>query len=81
MGHGFWRDAQIDVLRGGTPDGPWTPIAINLPNSGEYWWFLTPEDLKPFFVAVRTRSLHGGIQMNVTQTAIEIDSKMAQFQK
>ena len=80
-GNEFSRDAQIDVLRSSTKEGPWVPVAINLQNSGEYWWFLTPEDLKPFFIAVRTRSLHGGIQMNVTQTAIEIDSKMAQFQR
>jgi len=80
-GNDLWRDAQIDVLRSNNQGGPWVPIAINLPNNGEYWWFLTPEDLKPFYVAVRIRSLHGGIQMNVTQSAIEIESKMAQFQR
>jgi hypothetical protein len=80
-GHGFWRDAQIDVLRGGTPEGPWSPIAINLPNSGEYWWFLTPEDLKPFYVAVRIRSVEGGIQQDVTKTVITIDPRLSQFQR
>jgi len=72
-GHELWRDAQIDILRGGTKEGPWSPIAINLINSGEYWWFLTPEDLKPFHVAVRIRSFRGGTQMDITRYAITID--------
>ncbi|MCL2005340.1 MAG: hypothetical protein FWG73_04160 [Planctomycetaceae bacterium] len=85
-GQDRWSDAQIDVLRSGTKEGPWIPIAINLPNSGEYWWFLTPEDLKPFHVTVRIRSLHGGIREDVTQYAITIDSeavssRLAQFQR
>lgn len=72
-GHELWRDAQIDIFRGNTKEGPWFPIAINQANSGEYWWFLTPEDLKPFHVAVRIRSFRGGIQMDITQSAIAID--------
>ena len=76
-----WQDAQIDVLRGGTKEGPWTPIAINLPNRSEYWWYLTPEDLKPFYITVRIRSLHGGIREDVTQSAITIDPRLAQFQR
>jgi hypothetical protein len=80
-GRELWRDAQIDVLRSGTPEGPWSPIAINLPNSGEYWWFITPEDLKPFHVAVRIRSVEGGIQQDVTKSAITIDPRLSQFQR
>jgi len=80
-GLGFWQDAQIDVLRSNTQEGPWSPIAINLPNSGEYWWFLTPEDLKPFYVAVRIRSVEGGIQMDVTKSVITIDPRLSQFPK
>ena len=72
-GQELWRDAQIDILRSSTKEGVPSPIAINLPNSGEYWWFLTPEDLKPFHVVVRIRSLYGGIRTDVTQTAITID--------
>jgi len=80
-GQGLWRDAQIDVLRSGAPEGPWAPIAINLPNSGEYWWFITPEDLKPFYVAVRIRSVEGGIQQDVTKSVITIDPRLSQFQR
>jgi hypothetical protein len=69
----LWQDAQIDIFRGGTEEGPWSPIAINLGNSGGYWWFLTPEDMKPFYVAVRIRSFRGGTQMDMTQSAITID--------
>jgi len=73
------RIAQIDILRSNT-EGQWTPIAINLPNNGEYWWYLSPEDLKPFYVAVRIRSLHGGSSMDVTQSTIEIAPRLAVFQ-
>ena len=81
-GNEFSHDAQIDILRSSTKEGPWIPVAINLQNSGEYWWFLTPEDMKPFHVAVRIRSLIAGIQMDVTQSVITIDpAKLAQFQR
>jgi len=80
-GNELWRDAQVDVLRSGTPEeGQWSPIAINLPNSGEYWWYLSPEDLKPFYIAVRIRSLSGGSSVSVTQKKIEIDPRLAVFQ-
>jgi len=71
-----WHDAQIDILRSSTKEGQPSPIAINLPNNGEYWWFLTPEDLKPFYVVVRIRSMHGGIHTDITQTAITIDPQL-----
>jgi len=79
-GNEFWQDAQIDVLRSNTKEGERIPIAINLPNNGTYWWFLSPEDLKPFYVTVRIRSLHGGIHTDITQYPITIDpSRLAQF--
>jgi len=80
-GHELWRDAQIDVLRSNNQEGQWSPIAINLPNSGEYWWFITPEDLKPFYVAVRIRSLEGGIQLDATKSVITVDPRLSQFQR
>lgn len=72
-----WQDAQIDVFRSPSKEGHWSPIAINLPNNGEYWWFLTQEDLKPFYITVRIRSLRGGISGDVTQTAITIDPQIS----
>jgi len=68
-----WGNAQIDILRSNTRGGQGTPIAINLRNSGEYWWYLSPEDLKPFYIVVRIRSLHGGTSVDVTQQQIAID--------
>ena len=76
----LWNDAQIDVLRSGSAESSWIPIAINLRNNGEYWWYLSPEDLKPFYIAVRIRSLHGGSSVDVTQKRIEIDPRLAVFQ-
>ena len=68
-----WHDAQIDVLRGSTREGPWIPIATNLPNNGEYWWYLTSADTaRPFYLAIRIRSFTGGVQMSITPS-ITID--------
>jgi hypothetical protein len=78
-GDALWQDAQIDILRSSTKEGQRIPIAINLRNDGEYWWFLSPEDLKPFYVTVRIRSLHG-IHSDVTHTAIEIEPRLAMLQ-
>jgi hypothetical protein len=66
-----WKDAQIDILRSNTKEEQ--PIALNLPNNGEYWWFFTPEDLKPFHVVVRIRSLGVDIHTDITPQAITID--------
>ena len=76
----LWSGAQVDVFRYGMHEGQWSPIAINLPNNGEYWWYLSPEDLNPFYIAVRIRSPHGGNSVDVTQEKIEIDSRFAVFQ-
>jgi hypothetical protein len=75
VGDALWNNAQIDIFRSVTVTGVWQPIAINLRNSGEYWWFLTQEDLKPFYIMVRIRSLHGGVGNDITQTPIEINPK------
>ena len=80
-GHESWHNAQVDVLRSDTKEGPWVPIAINLPNNGEYWWFLTPEDLKPFYIAVRLRSFQSGTRVDSTQRAIDVGSRLAQLQR
>ncbi|MDR3199359.1 MAG: hypothetical protein LBU34_15935 [Planctomycetaceae bacterium] len=68
-----WQESQIDILRGSSKQGPWQPIAINLHNNGEYWWFLTSLDLTPFFIMVRIRNIYNGTISDITQSPIEID--------
>lgn len=71
-GQEHWNDAQIDILRRNTETGQWSPVTTNLSNNGEYWWYVTPEDLKPFYVAVRIRSPRSGVRVDVTQSAIDV---------
>ncbi len=52
VGNDESRSGLIDVLRATSLDGPWQPIAKSLPNSGEYWWYLSEIDLEPFYVRV-----------------------------
>lgn len=73
IGDAPWQESQIDILRGSSEQGPWQPIAINLRNNGEYWWFLTSLDLNPFFIMVRIRSLHSGTASDITQSPININ--------
>ena len=76
IGDESWRTAHVDVLRGTSPQGPWFPIATNLPNSGEYWWFVTNDDFKPFYVSVRLRVLSGASTVDATRSPIRIDSTL-----
>ncbi len=71
-----WRTAYVDVLRGASPQGPWLPIATNLPNNGEYWWFVTNDDFKPFYVSVRLRAPSGASTADATRSPIRIDPAM-----
>ncbi len=74
-----WHDAQIDVMRSTDTAGPWFPVATNLPNSGEYWWYLSAEDLKPFYIMVQMRSLHGGVHVDARQPRDQPDALAHSF--
>jgi hypothetical protein len=73
IGDALWQESQIDILRGSAINGPWQPIAINLRNNGEYWWFLSSLDLNPFFIMVRIRNFQSGVTSDVTDSPIEIN--------
>jgi hypothetical protein len=60
---------QVDVLRRFEGTETFVPIAINLENNGQYWWFASPDDLKPFYLQVRLRSPLG-IQTDTTPSPI-----------
>jgi hypothetical protein len=66
-----WKDAQVDVLRSFNGQEPFFPVAINLDNTGQYWWFLSAEDFKPFYLRIRIRST-AGIFADSTKTPIHI---------
>ncbi|MDR2345679.1 MAG: hypothetical protein LBE18_06400 [Planctomycetaceae bacterium] len=61
-----------DILRGESSTGPWQPIAIGLPNNGEYWWYFSPEDKKPFYLMIRTRNAIDIIGEDITQAPITV---------
>ncbi|MDR2642926.1 MAG: hypothetical protein LBC74_09045 [Planctomycetaceae bacterium] len=62
----------VDVLRGESENGLWQPIAIGLPNNGEYWWYVSPEDKKPFYIKIRTRNSVEVICEDTTKSPITI---------
>lgn len=71
-----WHGVQVDVLRGATLQGPWLPIATNLPNNGEYWWYVSVDDMQPFHLMVRLRTLSGIVGGNATRQPIRLDPTM-----
>ena len=75
IGDAPWRDAQVDVMRSTDIRGPWFPVTTNLPNNGEYWWYLSADDLKPFYVMIHLRSLRGGFHVDATKSPIRINPK------
>lgn len=75
VGDDSWKSARIDVLRGASSNGPWEPISTHLPNTGEYWWFLTSDDLKPFHLMIRTQGPQGNLS-DATQTPIQIPAEL-----
>ena len=76
IGNESWQSAYVDILRGTSPLGPWLPMATNLPNNGEYWWFVTKEDFKPFHVSVRLRLSSGASTSDATRLPIRIEPAM-----
>lgn len=75
-----WRDARIDLFRcADIPEAemssPWFPVATNLPNSGEYWWYLSNDDFKPFRILLQIRAPQGSVHFDTTRSAIRIDPK------
>ncbi len=67
------KEGQIDVQRAVSPDGPWQPIVRSLPNSGEYWWYLSEADQEPFFLRVDFVKESGERFSDVTRKAIVVD--------
>ncbi|MDR0392095.1 MAG: hypothetical protein LBH59_09325 [Planctomycetaceae bacterium] len=61
-----------DVLRGDSMDGVWQPIAVGIPNNGEYWWYISPEDRKPFYLKIQTRNSINVINEDITKSPITI---------
>lgn len=73
-----WQGVQVDVLRGATLQGPWLPIATNLPNRGEYWWYVSVDDMQPFHLMVRLRTLGGIVGDDATQQSIRLNPTLFQ---
>lgn len=67
---------RADLLRGSTVEGPWEPIVVGLENTGEYWWYVSAVDFKPFYVAVRTQATDGRFTFDTTRSPIKIDATM-----
>lgn len=77
-GDATWQAVQTDILRAETLQGPWLPMATNLRNTGEYWWFVSQDDFRPFHVMVRMRTLGGVVGSDATQQPIRINPAMLQ---
>jgi hypothetical protein len=55
------------------PDGPWTPIAANLENTGQHVWPLPATAPRRFYVRVEATDLVGNVGTAQTPTPVTID--------
>lgn len=64
----------ITITYSEQPDGPWTTIAANLPNSGRYVWRMPPSGVPyKFFVRVEAIDKAGNVGVAQTQTHVIVD--------
>jgi hypothetical protein len=53
--------------------GPWTPIATNLENTGEYVWQMTKEVPYQFYIRVEATDRAGNVGVSCTHEPIKVD--------
>lgn len=63
----------ITLLCAEQPDGPWTPIAANLENSGQYTWQMPQSVPRRFYVRVEASDLVGNVGAAQSPSPIVID--------
>lgn len=66
------KDVKIHLLRGRTPEGPWTPIAKDLKNTGSYSWNVSREDRLPFYVLLQGEGSENRSAIDATQHPIRL---------
>lgn len=55
------------------PDGPFTTIAANLPNNGQYWWQFDPRTPRKLYLRLEVRDAAGNIGVHQPPEPISVE--------
>lgn len=63
----------VTILLGDRPDGPFTPIAAGLPNSGQYYWEYDPRSPRQIYLRLEVRDDAGNIAIDQLTDPIKVE--------
>jgi hypothetical protein len=64
--------APVSLFFTASPDGPWTTIAADLPNTGEYRWRLTRQPPRLMYLKLEVRDLAGNVGQFQTPKPVDV---------
>lgn len=76
IGDRTWAPAKVHLFRGPSMQGPWTPIATDLNNTGVHGWSVTYTDRDPFFVLVQCQRSADDVASDITAQPILLPSSL-----
>ncbi|HUQ69412.1 MAG TPA: hypothetical protein VM165_07820, partial [Planctomycetaceae bacterium] len=63
----------VTLAIGDRPDGPFTPIAVGLPNSGQYFWEYDPRSPRQIYLRLEVRDDAGNVAIDQLTEPIKVE--------
>jgi hypothetical protein len=63
----------ITIAIGDRPDGPFTPVAVGLPNTGQYYWEFDPRSPRQIFLRLEVRDDAGNVAIDQLTEPIKVE--------
>lgn len=73
IGDADWTRSTVSVFRSQNKNGPWKLIAEKLDNTGKYSWYISAEDLNPFFLRIEAVRNNDDKHFDTSTDPIKID--------
>lgn len=66
-------DRPVSLFYSSTPDGPWTPIAVELENTGEYAWAADGQRATKVYLRLEVRDAAGNLGIFESREPVSLD--------
>jgi hypothetical protein len=63
----------ITIAIGDRPDGPFTPVAVGLPNTGQYYWEFDPRSPRQIYLRLEVRDDAGNVAIDQLTEPIKVE--------
>jgi len=63
----------VTLAIGDRPDGPFTPVAVGLPNTGQYFWEFDPRSPRQIFLRLEVRDEAGNVAIDQLTEPIKVE--------